>query len=237
VQVLRWFDHHLRGIGGRDSKNIVSSPTPFAGELFTSAEPLSASTQATTLYLKSGGELSRRKKGKSRQETAGAFFRPGRIRTSNLGAEIPSQSDMLSGTIEAAAGLPRQLVYTFAPWQTDTEMLGSSELTLYLSSRTSANIDVIVRTYDVAPDGSEAEVTAGVMRVAGLGPGEVRRVTFRDFGDHWVFRAGHSLRLKLTNIDFPDFRPPGENDNHSSEITVHYGRKSPSSIKIPVRVR
>jgi putative CocE/NonD family hydrolase len=237
TQVLRWFNHHLRGIGGRDSKNVISSPAPFAGKLFASAEPLSASTQATTLYLKRGGELARRKKGKSREETAGATFRPGRIRPTNLGMEIPAESDMFSATVETASSLPRQLVYTFAPWQSDTEMLGSSEFTLYVSSRTSAQLDVIVRTFDVAPDGSETEVTAGVMRIADLAPGEVRRVTFRDFGDNWVFRAGHSIRLRLTNVDFPDFRPPGENDNLMSEITVHYGREFPSSIKVPVRVR
>jgi predicted acyl esterase len=74
-----------------------------------------------------------------------------------------------------------------------------------------------------------------VIRVEGLVPGEVRRVTFRDYGENWVFRAGHSLRLKLTNIDFPDFRPPGVNDNQPSEITLHYGKQFPSSVRIPVR--
>src|SRR6478672_8816773 len=120
---------------------------------------------------------------------------------------------MFSGHTDALSSIPRQLVYTFAPWETDTEMLGSSEFSLFVSSATSTDVDVIARTFDVSPDGSETEVTVGVARVSGLRAGEVRRVTFRDFGDDWVFRAGHALRVKVSNIDFPDFRSPGANDN------------------------
>jgi predicted acyl esterase len=65
----------------------------------------------------------------------------------------------------------------------------------------------------------------------------VRRVTFRDFGDDWVFRAGHSLRLKVSNIDFPDFRPPGANDNVASAITIHTGKNFRSKIVLPLRTR
>ena len=96
---------------------------------------------------------------------------------------------------------------------------------------------MIVETIDVAPNGLETEVTIGVARVSGLTLGEVRRVTFRDFGDDWVFRAGHSLRLRISNIYFPEFRPPGVNDNLPSEITIHTGKKFPSSLWLPVRVR
>jgi len=106
-----------------------------------------------------------------------------------------------------------------------------------VSSATSNDIDVVVRTLDVAPDGSETEVTVGVARVTGLTAGEVRRVAFRDFGDDWVFRAGHLIRVKVSNIDFPEFRPPGVNDNLPSQLTIHTGKKFPSSIWLPVRSR
>jgi predicted acyl esterase len=143
---------------------------------------------------------------------------------------------MLSGRAEALLTAPQRLVYTLAPWDRQTEMIGNSEFTLYLSSATSANVDLIVRTFDVAPDGTETEVTVGAIRVTGLSPGEVRRVTFRDYGDDWVFQAGHSLRVKVSNIDFPGFRPPGANDNIPSEITIHNGKTFPSRIKLPLRV-
>ena len=133
--------------------------------------------------------------------------------------------------------MPRRLVYTSAPLDSDVEMLGASDVSLFVSSATSSDFDLIVRIYDVAPDGTESEVTVGVARVTGLGTGEVRRVKFRDFGDHWIFRRGHSIRLKVTNIDFPDFRPPGANDERASEFTIHNSRAFLSSIKFPVRTR
>jgi len=98
-------------------------------------------------------------------------------------------------------------------------------------------VDLLVRTFDVAPDGTETEVTVGGTRVTGLAAGEVRPVSFKDNGDDWVFAAGHSLRIKVSNIDFPTFRPPGANDNATSIITIHTGRKRPSQMMLPLRVR
>ena len=237
TQVLRWFDHYLRGIGPIDSLVVTSAPAPLSVLPFTAGQFPSNDIASVPLFLKAGGSLSRKKKGPVQEETAGGIFRPERIRSSHLGAEIPSQSDMFSGHAEALTTTPSRLEYTFAPWETGTEMIGSSEFSLFLSSTTSSDIDLIVRTFDVAPDGTETEVTVGVTRVTGLTAGEVRRVGFRDFGDDWVFQAGHSLRIKVSNIDFPDFRPPGANDNTLSTITIHTGKGFPSSMRLPVRTR
>jgi ABC-2 type transport system ATP-binding protein len=235
AQALRWFDHHLRGIGGRDSENVASAPAPFTGLVDTMRD---FPSDRLNFYLKAGGTLSRKKKkGNEGQESAGGIFHRNRIRSSRLGAELPTQSDMLSGSVESVSPLPRRLVYTSVPLDSDVEMLGASDLSLFVSSTTSADFDLIVRMYDVAPDGTESEVTVGAARVTGLGTGEVRRVKFRDFGDHWIFGRGHSIRLKVTNIDFPDFRPPGANDERASEFTIHNSRAFLSSIKIPVRKR
>ncbi len=236
TEVLRWFDHYLRGIGGTDSRKVTSAPAPFSVVPFTAKQLPSNDIVTTALFLKTGGTLSRKKKGPVQQETAGATFLPELIRSSRLGAEIPARSDMFSGHAEALPGVPQRLEYTFAPWDTETEMIGSSEFSLFVSSDTSRDVDLIVRTFDVSPNGSETEVTVGVARVTGLAAGEVRRVTFQDFGDDWVFGAGHSLRLKVSNIDFPDFRPPGANDNTPSEITIHTGKAFPSSMRLPLRI-
>lgn len=237
TEVLRWFDHYLRGFGPTDPLMVISAPAPFSALPFTDTQFPSDDIASVPLFLKPGGILSRKKKGPIAQENAGGIFRPERIRSSHRGADLPSTSDLLSGRAEAIATAPRQLQYTFAPWETQTEMIGLSEFSLFVSSATSSDLDLIVRTYDVAPDGTETEVTVGAMRVTGLSPGEVRRASFFDFGDDWVFQAGHSLRLKVSNIDFPDFRPPGANDNIPSEFTIHTGKKFPSSMRVPVRQR
>lgn len=235
--VLSWFDHYLRGIGGTNSLPVTSAPAPFSVVPFTAKQFPSNNITSIPFYLKPGGILSRKKKGPSQEETAGGIFRPERIRSSHLGTEIPSQADMFSGHGEAVPGLPQSLEYYLAPWESQTEMLGSGEFSLMVSSTTSTDLDIVVRIFDVARDGSETEVTAGAARVLGLSAGEVRRVTFRDFGDDWVFAAGHSLKVRVSNIDFPDFRPPGANDNLPSQITIHTGKATPSSLWLPVRQR
>ena len=237
TQVLRWFDRYLRGFGPKDSRSVTSAPAPFSVLPFTAKQFPSDDISSLPLFFKPGGILKNKKKGSDQPETAGGIFRPERIRGTGHGAQIPSQSDMLSGRVESLLAAPQKLVYTLAPWERQTEMVGSSEFTLYASSATSSDFDVIVRTFDVAPDGTETEVTVGAIRVTGLTPGEVRRVSFRDYGDDWVFKEGHSLRIKLSNIDFPGFRPPGANDNVPSEITIHNGKSFPSKLKLPLRVR
>lgn len=235
VQVIRWFDHFLRGIGGKDSRAVSSAPAPFGNNIYNTVSLPSPRVEMTPLYLKPNGALlKKKKKKKAGADTAGGIFHGQRIRSSRLGAEIPTQADMFSATVEAVSSLPRQLVYTLAPWAEDTEIFGSSEMSFYVSSDTSSDIDIIVRSYDVARDGTETQVTVGVMRVSGLQSGEIRKVTFRDFGDHWIFGAGHRLRIKISNIDFPDFRPPGANDDQPSTITIHYGRDFPSLVRLPV---
>lgn len=237
TQVLRWFERYLRGFGPKDSRSVTSAPAPFSVLPFTAKQFPSDNISSDTLFLKPSGVLKNNKKGSDQPETAGGVFRPERIRSSRRGAEIPTQSDMLSGRAEALLTAPQKLVYTLTPWDRQTEMVGSSEFTFYVSSATSTDLDLLVRTFDVAPDGTETEVTIGATRVTGLSPAEVRRVTFRDYGDDWVFEAGHSLRIKVSNIDFPSFRPPGANDNLPSEITIHNGKAFPSKMKLPVRVR
>ena len=235
--VLRWFDHYLRDIGGTDSRNIASATAPFTLAPTTYSQFPPADAESLSLYFKEGGTLAPKKKGKNRQENAGGIFHPQRIRSSRLGAEIPPRGDMFSATTEQVGALPRSLVYTHPAWESDTELMGPSEFNLYVSSSTSQTVDLIVRMFDVGTDGGETEVTVGIIRVTGLTPTDIKRVTFRDFGDHWIFRRGHSLRIKVTNIDFPDFRPPGANDNQISQFTLHSGKKLPSSLKMAIRSR
>ncbi len=233
--ILRWLNHYLWGVGGTDANQITSAaePASFFPQTYSQFPP--ADAQELSLYLKAGGGLTGRRKGVNLEERAGGIFHPQLLRSSRLGAEIPSRNDMFSATVEATGALPRSLIFTTTPFASDTEIMGPGEFALYVSSPTSTTIDLITRVFDVAPDGSETEVTVGIMRVSGLAPEEIRRAVFRDFGDHWIFRAGHALRVKLTNIDFPDFRPPGTSDDRSSVFTLRTGKKFPSSLKLAVR--
>jgi predicted acyl esterase len=235
TQVLRWFNHYLWGIGGTDKNKIASAAEPavFLPNTYSQFPPADAGTLA--LYFKPAGAMTRKKKGPLMEESAGGVFHRQLIRSSRLGAEIPSRNDMFSATVDPVAALPRALTFTTSPFDSDTEVLGPGEFTFYVTSPTSSTVDLIARIFDVAPNGSETEVTVGAMRVSGLVPNEIKRVTLRDFGDNWIFRTGHSLRVKLTNIDFPDFRPPGVNDEQASVFTLRTGKKFPSSLSLRIR--
>jgi len=236
-QILRWFDRYLRGFGASDPRPISSAPAPFTVLPYTANSFPSDDLAPTNLFLKRGGLLARKKKGPAEIETAGGIFRPERIRSSRLGADIPTSDDMLSARVERSSDSPLRLEYTSPPWTEETEVIGPAEFSVFVSSATSTELDVVVRTFDVAPEGTETEITVGAARATQLGAGEIRRITFRDFGDDWVFKRGHSLRVKISNIDFPTFRPPGSNDNLASQITIHTGKKFPSRLTVLVRRR
>ena len=235
TEILRWFNYYLLGVGGTDAKPVASVVAPATFSPTSYSQFPAADATALTLYMKAGNLMTSRRKGPNQEENAGGVFHPNSIRSSRLGAEIPPRGDMFAATVAPSGTLPRALVYTTNPFGSDIEVMGPGEFTFFVASPTSATIDLIVHIYDVSPNGIETEVTVGVFRVSGLTPEETRRVVFRDFGDHWIFRAGHSLRVKVTNIDFPDFRPPGVNDDRSSEFTLRTGKKYPTSLTLAVR--
>jgi dienelactone hydrolase len=61
------------------------------------------------------------------------------------------------------------------------------------------------RVFDVAPDGTELLVTRGVYRLDNDPPSGVLRLPL--YGNHWRIEPGHSLRLDLTLVDTPTYRP------------------------------
>jgi dienelactone hydrolase len=61
------------------------------------------------------------------------------------------------------------------------------------------------RLFDVAPDGTELLMTRGVYRFENEPPaGEIRLPLY---GNHWRLEPGHRVRLDLTQVDSPTYRP------------------------------
>jgi dienelactone hydrolase len=61
------------------------------------------------------------------------------------------------------------------------------------------------RVFDVAPDGKELLVTRGVYRLDNDPPSGVLRLPL--YGNHWRIQPGHRVRLDLTQVDTPTYRP------------------------------
>ena len=64
------------------------------------------------------------------------------------------------------------------------------------------------RLFDAAPDGDELLITRGVYRLEDDPPTGVIRLPL--YGNHWRIEPGHTLRLDLTQVDRPTYRPSNE---------------------------
>ena len=61
------------------------------------------------------------------------------------------------------------------------------------------------RVFDVAPDGTELLMTRGVYRFDSDPQTGVLRLPL--YGNHWRLEPGHRIRLDLTQVDTPTYRP------------------------------
>jgi predicted acyl esterase len=102
---------------------------------------------------------------------------------------------------------PGAVYYTFAN-ASPTHLLGLPQVTLtYALTGTDAVVGL--KLWDQAPDGSKTLVTRGAYRVTTSGS-----LTTYLYGNDWVFPAGDSIVLQVTQNDSPYLRP----DNEPSSI-------------------
>jgi len=128
--------------------------------------------------------------------------------------------------------------YTSAPLDAPLEILGVPDVFLHLSA--SAPIaTAVVRLSDVAPDGTSAQITAGILnlthrrshaRPEALEPGlvELVRVGLRPAG--YRFLPGHRIRVSVASSAWPVIWP----SPLAAEFELHRGAAAPSRLVLPV---
>lgn len=153
----------------------------------------------------------------------------------------------------------RLLTYTSEPWPTDMELVGSSQVTLYVTT-TSKDPAFFAYLEDVAPDGRSTYLTEGMLRAVHrrdarpvdltyvqaapaksflrkdalpMVPGVVTEVSFPLFPVAALLRAGHRLRLSLAGADRSVFRR--YSDDGSETWIVERSAASPSALTVPLR--
>jgi uncharacterized protein len=107
------------------------------------------------------------------------------------------------------------LVYTSAPLETSLHVLGNPRIEV--SVRSSAPVIALAcKLADVAPDGSSALVTNGILnltrrhshaRPEALAAGRTYEVTVELDATGYVFRPGHAIRIALSGSDYPNSWP------------------------------
>jgi putative CocE/NonD family hydrolase len=128
--------------------------------------------------------------------------------------------------------------YTSEPLTAAVEVLGVPEVVLHLS--VSAPIaTAVVRLADVAPDGTSAQVSAGILNLTHrrshegpepLTPGAIEaiRVSLRPAG--YRFLPGHRIRVSVASSAWPVVWPSPD----PATFELHAGPETPSRLILPV---
>lgn len=129
------------------------------------------------------------------------------------------------------------LTYTSDPLPEPLDLLGFPEVILHLSA--SAPIaQVVVRLNDVAPDGTVASVTRGVLNLTHrnghespepLTPGKIYEVRVQMKAAGYRFLPGHCLRLSVASAYWPVIWPVP----YPATLTLHRGPDTPSRLILP----
>jgi hypothetical protein len=141
---------------------------------------------------------------------------------------------------------PDVLTYSTGPLAAEVEITGPVRAELYVTS-TLAHTDFFARLCDVDPKGRSVNVTDGLIRLAGSGPGSAPGPAPGPvLVDLWPtahrFAAGHRIRLQVSSGAHPRFaRNPGTGEPLATattlqvaEQTVHHDPDRPSAVLLPV---
>ena len=128
--------------------------------------------------------------------------------------------------------------FTSEPLDSPMSILGVPEVVLALAAGAPI-ATAVVRLTDVAPDGSSAQVTAGILNLThrhshespeALEPGRIEtiHVTMRPAG--YRFEPGHRIRVSVASSAWPIVWP----SPFPCELEIHVGGDAPSRLVLPV---
>ncbi len=244
-EIARFFDRHLNGTpnGWEDEAPVVwyehefTPPVAFPAQLpgrwrAASAYPHPATTTESWAF----GAASLAGSGNGNEGVDTFHHRP------TTGTRGP----LSWGAGDPPNGLARDLrrdeadgpTYTTAPLTEAVDVLGVPEVVVFVE--VDAPVATLsVRLSDVAPDGTSALVSAGVLNLTHRGshaapeplrPGSVEevRVPLRTAGYRWL--PGHRLRVAIASSLWPVLWP----SPYPATFHVHRGPATPSRLELPV---
>ncbi len=173
----------------------------------------------------------------------------------SLGGNVCCTGDAIDGKGGSVDQRPREarqdvLVYTSAPFGKATEMSGSIESTLYLSSD-AKDTDLTIKLIDVAPDGTAYNLDETIQRVryregydkeVFMEKDKVYKVEMTPMSTSNVFLPGHRVRIEVSSSNFPRFdrnlNTGGDNVTETEGVVarnvIHHSAKYPSVVRLPL---
>lgn len=250
AQMVRWFDHYLKGVdnGVEKEPNVRYYVMGAVGEegapgnVWRTADDWPVPSKATPYYLQPAGGLT----------LTAPTAQTGAVQYSIVADdEQRLTSEKFAGAQDAREFEAQEHVLTFTtePLTDPVEWTGQVRAEMFLASD-AIDTDVTVRISDVYPDGRSLRLMEfhrrlrfreGFEKEVWLTPGEVAPIAF-DVG--WVsliFNRGHRIRVTVTSAGAPIHRSPrspvtsatpdaiGKATNH-----LQVNRTHPSRILAPV---
>lgn len=257
AELLRFFDHHLRGIDtGLTGEKPVHYYT-MGEERWKAADRWPPRAEPRAFYL-------------APLRTLAPVARPGLGAADRYPVEPLAATGMTTrwrSLIRGIGGEPYPdrkerdaalLAYQTPPLAADLEVTGHPVARLFLSS-TVEDGAVFVYLEDVEPGGRVRHVTEGVLRLlhrklgdgpplyrspapyrsfarqdgAPLPPGEVAEIVLDLLPTSYLFRRGHAIRIAIAGAD-RDYFAPVPADGRAPVLTLYRDATRPSRIELPV---
>ena len=248
--VLDWMDHYLRGIDNGVDKRPAVRYYVMGADVWKESPAWPPVSSRTSFYL---GAASPGKPGvlsEARASEGGfsAFVSdPAHPVTDNF-AEISGGHDY-----RYLAERSDLLTFDTPPLGADTEVTGAVDSRLYVSCDC-RDMDLWVRLYDVAPDGTvwnEMSPGIDVQRASYrdmakgrqlLNPGQIYAIDLKGPVTGNVFKKGHRIRIQVSGAFFPFFSrnlQSGESENVAGQtrkaaIRIYHDRDHASQVVLPV---
>jgi len=260
-QIYAWFDLWLK-----DEQNDFKETTPRVQYYTMGSNEWQASetwppenAKLTTFYLNSDGNANslygdgRLSKSKPTSDQKDSYtYDPMRPVPSYGGNVCCTGNAVKGGAFDQQQMETRNdiLVYTSPVLDTDTEVSGFIESTIYVSSDVK-DTDFTLKLIDVYPDGraynldetiQRARYREGYDQEVFMEEGEIYPISFTPLSTSNVFKNGHRIRIEISSSNFPRFarnlNTGGDNNNEDEGVVahnnIHYSSEHASFIRLPV---
>ncbi len=254
AHMIRWFDHHLKGIeNGVDREGVVRYYVMGAvgevnapGNQWRTATDWPVPSTSTAYYLGPAGALGTEAPQGQKSSTTYTSdpAHPAQIPT------IAFPGARNAGPFETQ---PSVRTFTTEPLIAPVEWTGLVRAELFVSS-TARDTDFIVRLSDVYPDGRSilimdyarrARYRDGFAKEVLLSPGKVYKVAFDVGSLSQIFNKGHRIRVTVASTGAPFWEPNPQTGDPltiewpaktvSAENSVYHERAHASRILAPIR--
>ncbi len=252
--ILRFMDRYVRGLGNGVDREPAVRAFVMGENAWREADrwPLPG-THSRTLVLDGAARPGRPGLLAWREEPRRAASTPSSP-TPRSRSTDPYATDAGAHDYRKLSEREDVVAYETAPLEDDLRVVGPITAEIHVSTHRARDVDIWVKLFDVAPDGTAFNLMSpglDVMRASHrdggpqarrLRPGRVYPIRFENLMTGNTFRKGHRLRMVVCGAFFPHFSrnlQTGASEivsaaSQPDHISVHHSARHPSRLVLPV---